>query len=47
MGGRNLTISWIAGVLCVGVVLGLVWLSLPLMPSMAEFIGDGLRGLLG
>lgn len=46
MGGRNLAISWIAGVLCAGVILGLVWLSLPIVPTMAQFIGDGLRGML-
>lgn len=46
MGGRNLAISWIAGVLCTGVVLGLVWFALPIVPAMAQFVGDGMRSIL-
>lgn len=46
VGGRNSAISWIVGILCVGVIAGLVWFTLPLMPTMAEFVGDGLRSIL-
>jgi hypothetical protein len=46
VGGRNLAISWIAGLLCTGVIAGLVWFALPIMPVMAEFVGDGLRSIL-
>lgn len=46
MGGRNLAISWIAGVLCTGVVLGLLWFALPIVPAMAQFVGDGMRSIL-
>ena len=46
VGGRNLAISWIAGLLCAGVVAGLVWLALPIMPAMAAFVGDTLRSVL-
>lgn len=46
MGGRNLAISWIAGVLCAGVVLGLLWFALPIVPAMAQFVGDGMRSIL-
>lgn len=44
--GRNVAISWIAGVLCVGVVLALVWFSMPIVPVMASFVGDALRSAL-
>ncbi|MFT4259089.1 hypothetical protein [Microbacterium sp.] len=45
VGGRNRAISWIAGVLCVGVIAALVWFTLPLVPVMAQFVGDGLRNM--
>ena len=44
--GRNVAIAWIAGVLCAGVVLALVWLSMPMMPVLAAFAGDALRSIL-
>lgn len=46
IGGRNLAISWIAGVFCAAVVLALIWFAIPLLPAMASFIGDGLRAIL-
>ncbi|MBO9627097.1 MAG: hypothetical protein J7484_12075 [Microbacterium sp.] len=46
VGGRNLAMSWIAGILCTGVILGLMWLAIPIVPAMAEFVGDGLRNAL-
>ena len=46
MGGRNLAISWIAGLLCAGVIAGLVWFAIPIVPAVAEFVGDGLRSLI-
>lgn len=44
--GRNVAISWIAGVLCAGVVAALVWFSMPIMPVMTAFVGDALRSIL-
>ncbi|WP_179297579.1 hypothetical protein [Microbacterium sp. SZ1] len=46
VGGRNLAMSWIAGVLCTGVILGLLWLAIPIVPTLATFAGDTLRTLL-
>ncbi|MBO0980413.1 hypothetical protein [Microbacterium sp. SD291] len=45
-GGRNLAISWVAGLLCTAVIAGLIWFAIPIMPAMASFVGDGLRTLL-
>ncbi|MGB4136590.1 MAG: hypothetical protein WA971_08495 [Microbacterium sp.] len=45
VGGRNLAISWIAGVLCAGVVGALLWLALPAGPALMQFVGDGLRNI--
>ncbi|WP_334150425.1 hypothetical protein [Microbacterium sp.] len=44
--GRNLTMSWIAGIFCAGIVGALLWLSLPMMPVLAELAGDTLRSIL-
>lgn len=38
--------SWIAGVLCTGVILGLLWFAIPIVPTLATFAGDTLRALL-
>ncbi|MNP81695.1 hypothetical protein D3C76_1801300 [compost metagenome] len=46
VGGRNLAISWIAGLLCTGVIAVLVWFAIPIVPSMASFVGDSLRSVL-
>jgi len=46
VGGRNLAISWIAGLLCTGVIAGLVWLAIPMVPTMADFVGQSLRGIV-
>ncbi|WP_186307542.1 hypothetical protein [Microbacterium sp. 1.5R] len=46
VGGRNLAMSWIAGLLCTGVVLGLVWFAIPIVPALASFAGDTLRSLM-
>ncbi|MBP3976239.1 hypothetical protein [Microbacterium sp. BLY] len=43
VGGRNLGVSWFAGIVCVGIVGALVWLSLPMLPVLAHFAGDALR----
>ncbi|CAD5141117.1 MULTISPECIES: hypothetical protein [Microbacterium] len=43
VGGRNLGMSWFAGIVCAGIVAGLVWLSLPMVPILAQFAGDALR----
>jgi hypothetical protein len=45
VGGRNLAVSWIAGLLCAGIVVALAWFALPMLPVMAEFFGDGIRSL--
>lgn len=46
VGGRNIGISWVAGVLCAGIVAALLWLSLPMIPVLAQFAGDALRSSL-
>lgn len=46
MAGRSIAMSWIAGVICTGVVVSLVWLSFPLVPVLASFVGDTLRTVL-
>ncbi|WP_396657767.1 hypothetical protein [Microbacterium oxydans] len=46
VGGRNLGMSWFAGIVCVGVIGALVWLSLPMVPVLAQFAGDTLRTAL-
>lgn len=42
-GGRNIAVSWIAGVICAAVVAALLWFSLPMGPVMMQFVGDTLR----
>lgn len=44
--GRNVVISWIAAVLCIGVVGALIWFSMPIVPVVASFVGDVLRSTL-
>lgn len=44
--GRNVVISWIAAVLCIGVVGALIWFSMPIVPVVASFVGDVLRSSL-
>ncbi|MGO1508836.1 MAG: hypothetical protein ACTHZW_12405 [Microbacteriaceae bacterium] len=44
--GRNLALSWIAGLICTGVVAALVWLALPMGPVMVQYVGDTLRTVL-
>lgn len=41
--GRNLGMSWFAGIVCVGVVAALVWLAAPMGPVLIDFVGDTLR----
>ncbi|WP_300268486.1 hypothetical protein [Microbacterium sp.] len=43
--GRNLGVSWVAGILCIGVVAALVWLAAPMGPVLVEFVGDTLRAV--
>lgn len=35
--------SWFAGIVCAGIVGALVWLSLPMLPVLAQVAGDALR----
>ncbi|WP_223622192.1 hypothetical protein [Microbacterium sp. EST19A] len=46
VGGRNLGMSWVAGVICAGIIAALIWLSMPMLPVLAEFAGDALRSAL-
>ncbi|GAA2946205.1 hypothetical protein GCM10010458_34610 [Microbacterium luteolum] len=46
VGGRNLAMSWVAGVICAGIIGALVWFSIPILPVLAEFAGDALRSAL-
>jgi len=43
IGGRNVWIAVPAGLLCVGVVGALAWLSQPILPATAGWVGDTLR----
>lgn len=43
IGGRNGWIAWPAGIVCAGVVAGLVWLAAPGVPGAVGFVGDLLR----
>lgn len=38
--------SWIAGILCTGVIVGLFWFAIPIVPTLVAFVGDTLRSLL-
>lgn len=44
--GRNLAMSWIAGIFCTGVILALLWLSIPMLPVLAEFADTALRNAM-
>lgn len=37
--------SWIAGILCTGVVATLVWFAIPIFPALTSVVGDTLRSL--
>ncbi|MCK3768543.1 hypothetical protein LG322_02955 [Microbacterium aerolatum] len=41
--GSNVAVSWIARVLCVGVIGALLWFATPMMPGFAAFVGETLR----
>lgn len=43
VGGRNSWIAVPAGLICAGVVAGLVWLALPMVPVTVQWMGDTLR----
>jgi len=45
VGGRNRAISWIVGLLCVGVVAALLWFAVPAGPAVIEMVGSSLRQL--
>jgi len=45
VGGRNLAISWIVGLLCVGVVGALVWFAVPAGPVLVDMISASLLEL--
>lgn len=38
VGGRNPVISWVVGLLCVGVIAALLWLSLPAGPGVVTVL---------
>lgn len=44
VGGRNLAISWIVGLLCAAVVGALLWISLPAGPGLLFMVGHLLDG---
>lgn len=46
MGGRNLAMSWIAGVICTAIIGALIWFSMPILPALAAFAGEALRSIL-
>lgn len=46
MGGRNRLVSWIAGLCCLGVISGLVYLAVPMGPVLVTFLEDVLRAIV-
>jgi hypothetical protein len=44
VGGRSLVLAIPAGILCLAVVMGLVWLAIPAVPFGVQWVGDALRG---
>lgn len=43
LAGRQPAISWVVGILCMGVVGVLIWFAIPIVPALAAFVGDTLR----
>ncbi|WP_309102908.1 hypothetical protein [Microbacterium sp.] len=43
VGGRNIALSWVAGIFCAGVVAALLWLALPIAPVLGDLFGEVLR----
>ncbi len=43
IGGRNGWVAWPAGLLCAGVVAGLVYLAAPAVPSVVRYVGETAR----
>jgi len=44
VGGRNLAITWIVGILFAGIVGAMVWLSLPSGPGLLYMLGELIDG---
>ncbi|MDR6866698.1 hypothetical protein J2Y69_001291 [Microbacterium resistens] len=40
IGGRNTALAWIAGIVCLGVVVGLGYLAAPMLPAIGQYLGD-------
>lgn len=40
IGGRSTPLTWLAGLVCAGVVAGLVYLAAPMGPVMLKYFGD-------
>ncbi|MBN9157207.1 MULTISPECIES: hypothetical protein [unclassified Microbacterium] len=40
IGGRSTPLAWLAGVVCAGVVAGLMYLAAPMGPVMLKYFGD-------
>lgn len=38
--------SWVAGILCAGVVAALLWFATPMVPVLGEFFGEALQAVL-
>ncbi|MGF3057028.1 hypothetical protein [Microbacterium sp. YY-01] len=47
VGGRSSFLAWFAGIVCAGVIVGLLWLAIPVMPDAVQFVGDMLRSTYG
>lgn len=41
--GRSAWLAWPSGLICAAVVVGLVWLAIPMLPTVAAWSGDTLR----
>ncbi|WP_424937625.1 MULTISPECIES: hypothetical protein [Bacteria] len=47
IGGRSTAHAWIGGLLCLGVIAGLGFLALPMLPVLEQYVGDLLASFGG
>ncbi|MBS1672873.1 MAG: hypothetical protein JSS74_02785 [Actinobacteria bacterium] len=40
IGGRNAVLAWLVGVLCAGVIAGLLYLAAPMGPVMMQYVSS-------
>lgn len=47
IGGRSTPVAWLVGALCVGVIAGLGYLAIPMLPAVGDYVTFMLRALPG